>query len=60
MAVRTIDAMDAVEHLPDGATLVLHQVSWDEYERLLERLSDRPHLRASYDRGKRRARREEA
>lgn len=47
-----MDAVEAAEHLPDGSTLVLHQVSWDEYERLLEQLSHRPRLRISYDRGK--------
>jgi len=52
MSTRTADYLNAVEHLPDGATLVVHQVTWDEYERLLEDLSDRPHLRVSYDRGK--------
>jgi Uma2 family endonuclease len=44
--------LDAIEHLPEGATLVIHQVSWDDYERLLDDLSDRPHLRVSYDHGK--------
>ena len=52
MSTRTADYLDAIEHLPDGATLVLHQVDWDEYEHLLEDLSDRPHLRVSYDCGK--------
>jgi len=42
----------AIEHLPDGATLVVHQFSWDDYERLLEELRERPHLRVSYDQGK--------
>ena len=41
----------ALEHLPDGATLVVHQCEWEEYERLLEDLRDRPHLRVSYDSG---------
>ena len=41
-----------IEHLPEGATLVLPQFSWEDYERLLEELRERPHLRISYDRGK--------
>ncbi len=52
MSTRTTPYLDAIEHLPDGATLVIHQASWDDYERLLEDLSDRPHLRVSYDCGK--------
>jgi Uma2 family endonuclease len=52
MGARIADYLDAIEHLPDGATLVIHQTSWDDYERLLEDLRDRPHLRVNYDRGK--------
>lgn len=47
----TADYRDAIEPLPDGTTLVIQQFSWDDYERLLDDLSDRPHLRVSYDRG---------
>src|SRR5438105_4971697 len=52
MSTRTTPYLEAIEHLPGGATLVIHQVSWDDYERLLQDLFDRPHLRISYDRGK--------
>lgn len=52
MSTRTVNYLDAVEHLPDGATLVIHQFDWDDYEALLKDLSDRPRLRVSYDRGK--------
>jgi len=38
--------------LPEGATLVLQQFSWDDYERLLDRLRKRRHLRVSYDSGR--------
>ena len=48
----TDDILDATEHLPDGATLVVPQVVWDDYERLLEQLAERPHLRVSYDCGR--------
>jgi Uma2 family endonuclease len=51
MSTPTADYLDVVDHLPDGATLVVHRFQWDEYERLLERLSERPRLRVSYDRG---------
>jgi Uma2 family endonuclease len=52
MISRTADYFDAINHLPTGATLVVHQFSWSDYERLLEELSDRRDLRVSYDRGK--------
>lgn len=52
MSTPTANYLDAIEHLPDGATLVIQQLSWDDYERLLEDLQERPHLRVSYDRGK--------
>jgi Uma2 family endonuclease len=52
MSTRTADYRDGVEHLPDGATLVIYDFSWDDYERLLDDLSDRPRLRVSYDRGR--------
>lgn len=52
MSVRTADHVDAVRHLPAGATLVIHAFAWDEYERLLADLSERFHVRVSYDRGR--------
>lgn len=52
MSTRAADYRDAIDHLPEGATLVIHRVSWDEYERLLEDVSERSHLRISYDCGK--------
>lgn len=52
MGTLTADYRDAIERLPAGAILILHEVSWDEYERLLENLVDRPNVRVSYDRGR--------
>ena len=52
MSVLTADYLDAIERLPEGATLVIQKLSWDDYERLLKDLRGRPHLRISYDRGK--------
>ena len=46
------EVLDATEHLPDGTTLIVPQFDWDDYERLLEDLAERPHLRVSYDCGK--------
>jgi Uma2 family endonuclease len=48
----TVDEIvDASEHLPNGATLVIDQVSWDDYELLLEAFENRAGLRVSYDCG---------
>lgn len=52
VGIRTADYLHAIERLPDGASLVIHRFGWDDYERLLEDLRERPHLRVSYDRGK--------
>ena len=52
MSTRSTDYLDAIEHLPEGSTLVIHQVPWDDYERLLEDVSERPSLRVSYDCGR--------
>jgi Uma2 family endonuclease len=52
MGTRTADHLDAVQHLPAGATLVIHAFAWDEYERLLEEIADGFHVRVSYDRGR--------
>jgi Uma2 family endonuclease len=52
MSTRTADYRDAVDHLPAGATLVFQDCSWDEYERVLRDLDDRPGLRVTYDDGR--------
>ena len=52
MSTRTIDYRQAIDHLPEGATLVLADVSWEDYERLLEDLTERPGVRVTYDQGK--------
>jgi len=52
MSLRAADYLDAIERLPQGSTLIIQQSSWNDYERLLEDLHDRPHLRVSYDQGK--------
>lgn len=50
MVPTTSEVLDATEHLPYGATLVLPEVSWDDYELLLDELAER-HLRVTYDCG---------
>jgi len=52
MSTHATGYLDAIEHLPEGSTLVIHQVSWEDYERLLEDVSEHPGLRVSYDCGK--------
>lgn len=46
------DYLNAIEHLPSGATLRLTGVSWDEYEEVLSELGDRAGRRVSYDEGR--------
>ena len=48
----TDEILQAAEHLPGGATLVVPQVAWDDYERLLQDLAERPRMRVSYDCGR--------
>jgi Uma2 family endonuclease len=52
MGTATAPYRDAIDHLPDGATLTFQGVSWVEYERLLQELTNRPRLRVSYDAGR--------
>lgn len=52
MSTRPTGYAEALDHLPAGATLVVQDVSWDEYEQLLNELADRPGVRVTYDEGK--------
>jgi Uma2 family endonuclease len=52
MGTRAADYLEAIEHLPDGAMLVIPQSSWEEYDRLLEDLVGRPGVRVTYNRGR--------
>src|SRR5947207_13641873 len=52
MGTLTADYLEAIEHLPDGATLTLHNVGWDQYEHVRDDIGDRPGLRISFDCGK--------
>jgi Uma2 family endonuclease len=53
MSTRTThsEVLEAAEHLPDEATLVIHGFDWDEYERLLDDLRKTRRLRVSYNSG---------
>jgi Uma2 family endonuclease len=52
MSTHTADYLEAIEHLPAGATLRLEHVGWDEYEQLLAELIERPGLHVSYNQGR--------
>ncbi len=52
MSTRTENYLEAVEHLPEDALLVLHNVSWSEYEELLEDLLSWPGMRVAYNKGR--------
>ena len=43
--------VDAIAHMPVGGRLILHDVSWEEYEQLLHELRDCPR-RVSYFQGR--------
>ncbi len=42
---------DLILSLPSGAMLSLADISWQEYEKLLVDLDEKPHLRLTYDHG---------
>src|SRR6202040_2862014 len=52
MSVATTDYLAAIAHLPAGAVLWVDDVSWDDYERLLDDLGDDYGVRIFYDRGR--------
>ena len=52
MSTRSADYIDAIDHLPAEGMLVLQDVSWQDYEQLLEDLGARPDLRGTYDAGR--------
>ena len=51
MSTRSAEYLEAIDHLPGGATLVFSDVSWEDYENLLDDLGHRPGLRVAYDEG---------
>ena len=51
VSTRATDYRDAIEHLPEGATLVFRDFTWAEYEQLLEDIAE-PGLRVTYDEGR--------
>ncbi|HXV65361.1 MAG TPA: Uma2 family endonuclease [Vicinamibacteria bacterium] len=51
MSTQTIPYREIFDRLPAGSTLTLRNVSWEEYEGLLEGLGEASGLRLSYDEG---------
>jgi Uma2 family endonuclease len=51
MSTQTANYSDVIEQLPPGSTLVLSDVSWAEYEELLESVGEANSLRISYNEG---------
>jgi Uma2 family endonuclease len=52
MSARSADYLEAIEHLPAGATLVIPGVKWNQFEELLQRLESRPGFRVAFDDGR--------
>ncbi len=48
----TVDHLDVIATLPPGSRIIMPDVSWDEYERLLTQLDDKARFRLSYDHGR--------
>jgi Uma2 family endonuclease len=51
MSTQTTNYYDTVAQLAEDASVTFHEVSWDEYEELLEQVGEAPGLRISYDNG---------
>jgi Uma2 family endonuclease len=51
MSTQIASYYDMVSQLPDDASVTFNDVSWDEYEELLEQVGEAPGLRISYDNG---------
>jgi Uma2 family endonuclease len=51
MSTQIASYYEIVSQLPEDASVTFHDVSWDEYEELLEQVGEAPGLRISYDDG---------
>lgn len=52
MSTKTTCYLDAIDHLPPGNALILTDVPWHDYERVLRDLQDSRSVRITYDRGR--------
>jgi len=51
MTTETLGYFEIASNLPPAAAVTFHDVSWDEYEQLIEELGEARGLRVSYDEG---------
>ena len=51
MIVETTDYIEAVHHLPQNGTLLLHNVSWEEYGHVLKQFEQKPAYCVYYNNG---------
>jgi Uma2 family endonuclease len=51
MIAEATNYLEAVRHLPRNGTLLLHNVSWNEYERVLEQFAEKPAYSVYYNNG---------
>ena len=51
MATETLGYFEIATNLPPSAVVTFHDVSWEEYERLIEELGEARGLRVSYNEG---------
>ena len=52
MSTHDVSELASERHLPPGGTLILNDVSWEEYEQLLEDRGDNAAVRVCYDQGR--------
>jgi Uma2 family endonuclease len=52
MSAPTVRYPEILDRLPNDSTLILHGISWEEYESILEDLGENAGMRISYDRGR--------
>ncbi|HLG16125.1 MAG TPA: Uma2 family endonuclease [Blastocatellia bacterium] len=51
MSIESADYLGVIGHLPEGAMLRLEQVSWDDYEQLLDDLAAQSGVRVTFNAG---------
>lgn len=51
MITETTSYLETVQHLPENGTLLLHNVSWEEYERVLDEFAQNSAYRIYYNDG---------
>ncbi len=51
MIAEATSYLETVQHLPKNGTLLLHDISWDEYERVLDEFAQKSAYRIYYNNG---------